>query len=48
MRTEVTVEGVHPLARGGMVDLHAVAWADHGDGEPEQAVLDWRFIALMA
>ncbi len=48
LRTEVTVDGVHPLAQGGMVDLHAVVWADHGDGEPEEPVLDWRFIALMA
>ncbi|HET9771039.1 MAG TPA: MaoC family dehydratase [Acidimicrobiia bacterium] len=48
LRTEVTVDGVHPLARGGLVDLHALVWADHGDGEPEEPVLDWRFIALMA
>jgi len=32
LRTEVTVEAVHPLSQGGMVDLHAVVSADHGDG----------------
>jgi 2-methylfumaryl-CoA hydratase len=48
LRSEVTVEAVHPLAQGGMVDLHALVWADHGDGQPEQPVLDWRFVALMA
>jgi acyl dehydratase len=48
LRTEVTVDAVHPMAQGGMVDLHALVWADHGDGEPEQPVLDWHFIGLMA
>jgi 2-methylfumaryl-CoA hydratase len=48
VRTEITVEAVHPLAQGGLVDLHALVWADRGDGEPEQPVLDWRFVALMA
>ena len=48
LRTEVTVQALHPLSQGGMVDLHALAWADHGDGEPEQPVLDWHFIGLMA
>jgi acyl dehydratase len=48
LRTEVTVEAVHPLDQGGMVDLHTLVWADHGDGKPEEPVLDWRFIALMA
>jgi acyl dehydratase len=48
LRTEVTVDAVHPLSLGGMVDLHALVWADHGDGEPEQPVLDWRFLGLMA
>jgi acyl dehydratase len=32
LRTEVTVDATHPLDRGGMVDLHAVVWADRGDG----------------
>jgi acyl dehydratase len=65
LRTEVTVEALHPLSQGGMVDLHALVFADHGPGgmggvpptaaagaakerEPEQPVLDWRFIGLMA
>ena len=48
VRTEVTVDAVHPLTQGGMVDLRALVWADHGDGQPEQPVLDWRFIGLMA
>jgi 2-methylfumaryl-CoA hydratase len=48
LRTEVTVDAVHPLTQGGMVDLHALVWADQGPGEPEQPVLDWRFIGLMA
>lgn len=48
LRTEVTVDGLRGLAQGGTVDLHAVVWADHGEGEPEEPVLDWRFIALMA
>jgi acyl dehydratase len=42
LRTEVTVEAVHPLSEGGMVELHAVVRSE------EQPVLDWRFIALMA
>ena len=66
LRTEVTVDAVHPLTQGGMVDLHALVWADHGGRpggmggvppttaaeaakeRPEQPVLDWRFIGLMA
>jgi hypothetical protein len=30
-----------------MVDVHAVVWADR-DERPEQPVLDWRFVGLMA
>jgi acyl dehydratase len=48
LRTEVTVDGAYPLAQGGMVDLHALVWADRGDGGDEEPVLDWRFIGLMA
>ena len=48
LRTEVTVDAVHPLSQGGMVDLHAVVWADHGDDQTELPVLDWRFVGLMA
>ena len=48
VRTEVTVDAVHPMTAGGLVELHAVVWADHGDGEPEQPVLDWHFVGLMA
>jgi acyl dehydratase len=47
LRTEVTVDALHPLAQGGMVDVHAVVWADR-DERPEQPVLDWRFVGLMA
>jgi 2-methylfumaryl-CoA hydratase len=32
LRTEVTVDGAYQLAGGGMVDLHALVWADRGDG----------------
>jgi acyl dehydratase len=48
LRTEVTVDALHPLSLGGMVDVHALVWADRGDGRAEEAVLDWRFIGLMA
>jgi 2-methylfumaryl-CoA hydratase len=48
LRTEVTVDATHPLSQGGMVDLHAVVWADRADDSGEEQVLDWRFIALMA
>ena len=48
LRTEITVDAIHPLSQGGMVDLHAVVWADRADHSGEEQVLDWRFIALMA
>ncbi len=48
LRTQVTVDAVHPLAQGGIVDLHAEVWADRDDGQPEVPVLDWRFLGLMA
>ncbi|HEY4408441.1 MAG TPA: MaoC family dehydratase [Acidimicrobiia bacterium] len=48
LRSEITVEAVHPLTQGGMVELNALVWADRGDGNPEQPVLDWRLLALMA
>ena len=48
LRTQITVDGCHPLSQGGMVDLHALVWADRADGSGEDQVLDWRFIALMA
>jgi acyl dehydratase len=65
LRTEITVDAAHPLTQGGMVDLHALVWADRAargtggvpptaaagaakDRSGEEAVLDWRFIALMA
>ena len=47
-QVEITVDALHPLSQGGMVDLHALVWADHSDGSPEQPVLDWRFLGLMA
>jgi 2-methylfumaryl-CoA hydratase len=53
LRTEVTVEEAHPLpGRGGLVDLHALVFAERGAQAPEPgddvAVLDWRVIALLA
>jgi acyl dehydratase len=48
LRSEITVDALHPLSSGGMVDLHAVTWADRGEGELAQPVLDWRFVGLMA
>jgi len=59
LRTEVTVEAVHPLtlggstslprgAQSGMVDLHALVWASRAGEDAEQPVLDWRFVGLMA
>ena len=48
LSTELTVEGTHPLAAGGLVDLRAVTAAEH-DGKGERTpVLDWRFLGLMA
>jgi 2-methylfumaryl-CoA hydratase len=47
--TELTLEGKHGLADGGLLDLHAVVFADRADGSAEhEAVLDWRFVGLMA
>jgi len=48
LRTEVTVDAVHPLTQGGLVDLNALVWASREGEEGEQPVLDWRFIGLMA
>jgi 2-methylfumaryl-CoA hydratase len=53
LRTELTVEDVHPQRYGSMVDLRAVVHATRGeggedDGDGERPVLDWRFIGLMA
>ena len=48
IRTAITVDACHPLTQGGLVDLHALVWADRADGSGEEQVLDWRFIALMA
>jgi acyl dehydratase len=50
LATELTVEAVHSLGsgEGGLVDLRAVTNA-HRDGVDEPtAVLDWRFLGLMA
>jgi 2-methylfumaryl-CoA hydratase len=47
--TELTLEAKHPLADGGLLDLHAVVYADRADGSAEhEPVLDWRFVGLMA
>ena len=46
LSSDLTVEAVHPLETGGLVDLRAVTTAER-DGEQSQ-VLDWRFLGLMA
>ena len=47
--TELTLEAKHDLADGGLLDLHAVVYADRADGSAErEPVLDWRFLGLMA
>lgn len=47
--TELTLEGKHPQPDGGLVDLHAMVYADRADGSAERdPVLDWRFVGLMA
>ena len=48
LRTELTVEDVHPQRYGAMVDLRAVVHATPAGGGEEKPVLDWRFIGLMA
>jgi acyl dehydratase len=52
LRSEVSVEAVHPLDDGGLVDLHALVFAERGEHAHEPGrdvpVLDWRVIALMA
>lgn len=53
LRTELTIEAKHPLVSGGgLVDLRAITRATRGDQAPtpgaEAAVLDWRFVGLMA
>jgi acyl dehydratase len=52
LRTEVTVEQAHPLPQGGLVDLHALVYAERGDQAPEPGrdiqVLDWRVLGLLA
>jgi acyl dehydratase len=42
LETELSVEGLHPLDDGGLVELRAVTSAERGP------VLDWRFVGLMA
>jgi hypothetical protein len=47
--TELTLEGKHPIGEGGLLDLHAMVYADRADGSAEhEPVLDWRFVGLMA
>lgn len=50
LRTDVTVEAIHPLAEGGLVDLRAITFAHRASGEQigPEPVLDWRFVALVA
>ena len=48
LRTEVEVEGLHPLADGhGMVDLRARVFASRAGGDEEHDVLDWRLVGLV-
>jgi acyl dehydratase len=47
LATALTVEAVHPLEQGGLVDLRAQTTADRG-GEGPVPVLDWRFLGVMA
>jgi 2-methylfumaryl-CoA hydratase len=47
LRTELTVEGLHPQRCGAMVELRAITYATPADGGEEKPVLDWRFIGLM-
>lgn len=50
LRTEVTVDAIHDAGDGSsLLDMHAIVHADRrgsGGGSGEEAVLDWRFIAL--
>lgn len=49
LRTEVTVERLHPTERGGgLVDLRAATFAERALARGEEQVLDWRFVGLMA
>ncbi|MGH8930638.1 MAG: MaoC family dehydratase [Egibacteraceae bacterium] len=48
LRTEVSVEAVHPLADGAMIDLRAIVHASRAGAGPEDQVLDWRFVGLIA
>jgi acyl dehydratase len=50
LATELTVGATHPAGPPGadLVDLRAHVRADRGDGAAPAAVLDWRFIGLMA
>jgi len=51
LRTEFSIDAVHPLrSGGGVVDLHAVVRAERADPAlgAEASVLDWRVIGLMA
>jgi len=55
LRTEVSVVARHDLDRsdgGGLLDLHAIVYAERGDQAPEAGkdipVLDWKLIGLMA
>jgi acyl dehydratase len=48
LRTELTVEDVHPQRYGSMVDLRALVHATPAGGGDERPVLDWRVIGLMA
>ncbi len=47
LRTELRVEGIEPVADGGLIDLRAMVSA-HRPDDKEAPVLDWRFVALVA
>jgi acyl dehydratase len=50
LSTELTVEGTHALvgSAAGLTDLRAVVHAEREGADVPSAVLDWRFVGLMA
>jgi acyl dehydratase len=52
LRTEITIENLHPLSAGGIAMLHVETFATRGSEAPEQGddikVLDWRLATLFA
>jgi acyl dehydratase len=52
LRSECSVEALHTLETGGLVDLHVRVFTQRGEHAPEPGddveVLNWRLLALMA